>query len=279
MASPTPMRGARSRSCSVTRWSAAPPRAAMAGARGKSLALAMVRPDLATIGTELDDRDPRRSTTPQPSSRIRRSIPITWHSGASRRVRLSRISRICWTQDRPGHTLPQQLYVGQEAFDFDTQVMLKSVWLYACTVAHVKKPGDYFIFELANNSIIIIRGRDGEVRAFHNSCRHRGARICQEQTGQRVAADVPLSYLDLWPRRQAARRAQHARGVRQGAARPAAGRDREYRRAALHLPQRHSAADRPGKGGHRRAGRRSTISTIARSRCRTNWSRRPIGSS
>jgi len=85
--------------------------------------------------------------------------------------------------DRPGHTLPQQLYVGQEAFDFDTQVLLKSVWLYACTVAHVKKPGDYFVFELANNSIILVRGRDNEVRAFHNSCRHRGARICQQQTG------------------------------------------------------------------------------------------------
>jgi len=86
-------------------------------------------------------------------------------------------------QDRPGHTLPQQLYVGQAAFDFDTQVLLKSVWLYACTVAHVKKPGDFFVFELAHNSIIIVRGRDNAVRAFHNSCRHRGARICETQRG------------------------------------------------------------------------------------------------
>ena len=85
--------------------------------------------------------------------------------------------------DRPGHSLPQQLYVGQEAFAFDTQVLLKSVWLYACTVAHVKRPGDFFLFDLANNSIIILRGRDGEVRAFHNSCRHRGARICEAQRG------------------------------------------------------------------------------------------------
>ncbi|CAN5384804.1 aromatic ring-hydroxylating dioxygenase subunit alpha [soil metagenome] len=86
-------------------------------------------------------------------------------------------------QSRPGYTLPQQLYVGQEAFDFDTQVMLKSVWLYACTVAHVKNPGDFFLFALANTSVIIVRGRDGAVRAFHNSCRHRGARVCQGQRG------------------------------------------------------------------------------------------------
>lgn len=86
-------------------------------------------------------------------------------------------------QDRPGHTLPRDLYVSQEAFDFDTRVMLPSVWLYACTVAHVKKPGDWFLFELAHNSVIIVRGRDGDVRAFHNSCRHRGARVCNDQRG------------------------------------------------------------------------------------------------
>ncbi len=87
------------------------------------------------------------------------------------------------SKDRKGHTLPRELYVSDEAFAFDTQVMLKSVWLYACTVAHVKDPGDFFLFELATNSIIILRGRDNEVRAFWNSCRHRGAKICHEQSG------------------------------------------------------------------------------------------------
>jgi glycine betaine catabolism A len=87
-------------------------------------------------------------------------------------------------KDRKGHTLPRELYVSEEAFDFDTQVMLKSVWLFACTVAHVKNPGDYFVFELANNSIIIVRGRDTQVRAFWNSCRHRGSKICLEQSGR-----------------------------------------------------------------------------------------------
>jgi len=88
------------------------------------------------------------------------------------------------SNDRKGHTLPRGLYVSDEAFAFDTQVMLKSVWLYACTVAHVKNAGDYFVFELAGNSIIILRGRDNEVRAFWNSCRHRGAKICLAQSGR-----------------------------------------------------------------------------------------------
>ena len=94
-------------------------------------------------------------------------------------------------QDRKGQTLPRALYVSEDAFQFDAQVMLKSVWLYACTVAHVKKPGDYFVFELANNSIIIVRGRDNEIRAFWNSCRHRGAKICLDQKGHAARLTCP----------------------------------------------------------------------------------------
>ena len=99
---------------------------------------------------------------------------------------MSRLEPIAsWLQqDRKGHTLPRELYVSEEAFQFDAEVMLKSVWLFACTVAHIKNPGDYFVFELASNSILIVRGRDNEVRAFWNSCRHRGSKICLDQRGR-----------------------------------------------------------------------------------------------
>jgi Rieske 2Fe-2S family protein len=93
--------------------------------------------------------------------------------------------------DRPGRTLPQGLYVSDAAFEFDTQTLLKSVWLYACTVAHVKKPGDFYLFEMANASIIVVRGRDGEVRAFHNSCSHRGAKICTAGKGSNPRFTCP----------------------------------------------------------------------------------------
>lgn len=97
-------------------------------------------------------------------------------------------------QDRPGHTLPRDLYVGEDAFHFDTEIMLKSVWLYAGTVAHAKKPGDWFIFELGNNQVIVVRGRDGEIRAFYNTCRHRGARICETPTGNAARLTCPYHF-------------------------------------------------------------------------------------
>ena len=93
--------------------------------------------------------------------------------------------------NRDGYTLPQQLYVGEEAFRFDTEVMLPSVWLFACTVAHIKKPGDWFLFEMASNSVIILRGKDGEPRAFFNSCRHRGSRLCEAQQGHAAKLICP----------------------------------------------------------------------------------------
>ena len=145
--------------------------------------------------------------------------------------------------------------MGQAAFDFDTQVLLKSVWLFACTVAHVKRPGDYFRFDLANTSVLIVRGRDGEVRAFYNSCRHRGARICEAQTGQasRLMCPYHIWTYGLDGRLLAAR--NMGDGFDKGGARPDPGRDRECRRAVVRLPGRHAAADRPGQGRHRRAGR------------------------
>lgn len=79
---------------------------------------------------------------------------------------------------RSGFTLPQNLYVSEEAYRFDTEVMLRSVWLYACTIAHVKNPGDQFLFELGETSVIVVRDRQGEIRAFHNTCTHRGAKLC-----------------------------------------------------------------------------------------------------
>ncbi|MCJ2187698.1 aromatic ring-hydroxylating oxygenase subunit alpha [Novosphingobium beihaiensis] len=97
-------------------------------------------------------------------------------------------------QVRPGYTLPRELYTSESAFIFDTQAVLKSVWLYACTVAHVKKPGDWYVFELANNSVIIVRGKDGEIRAFHNTCTHRGARICNSFKGNNARLSCPYHF-------------------------------------------------------------------------------------
>jgi choline monooxygenase len=53
------------------------------------------------------------------------------------------------------------------------------VWLVACSADHVDAPGDYYEFRCGALSVLIVRGDDGELRAFQNVCRHRGNTLCE----------------------------------------------------------------------------------------------------
>ncbi len=68
-------------------------------------------------------------------------------------------------------------------FEHDVERLLMRHWLCAGHASLIPNPGDYFLFELATESAIVIRGEDGELRAFANVCRHRGSRICAEPSG------------------------------------------------------------------------------------------------
>ena len=52
-------------------------------------------------------------------------------------------------------------------------------WQLACTVDHVANPGDCHEYRVGQLSVLIVRGDDGELRAFQNVCRHRGSELCR----------------------------------------------------------------------------------------------------
>src|SRR5258705_3765717 len=81
------------------------------------------------------------------------------------------------------HSLHQALYNSEEAYRHDIERIFMRHWMLAGHASSAPKPGDYFLFELAEESIVIVRGHDNELRAFANVCRHRGSRICREQEG------------------------------------------------------------------------------------------------
>jgi p-cumate 2,3-dioxygenase alpha subunit len=56
-------------------------------------------------------------------------------------------------------------------------------WLYVGHASEVADPGDYVRRKVAGRPLVFVRGRDGEVRAFYNSCTHRGARVCRQDHG------------------------------------------------------------------------------------------------
>ncbi len=58
-------------------------------------------------------------------------------------------------------------------------------------VSQIPNPGDFFLFELANESAIVVRGSEGKVKAFANVCRHRGSLVCLEQSGSTRKFECP----------------------------------------------------------------------------------------
>ena len=67
-------------------------------------------------------------------------------------------------------------------------------WIYACRASEIREPRAYRIFDLGDQSIIAVRGDDGVARAFHNTCRHRGAALCREPEGRFPAAGIICPY-------------------------------------------------------------------------------------
>jgi phenylpropionate dioxygenase-like ring-hydroxylating dioxygenase large terminal subunit len=80
---------------------------------------------------------------------------------------------------RDAETLPPACYTSQEFYQREvSEIFLKS-WNLVGRADYVKKPGDYFTHMVGGVSFIVMRGDDGQIRAFVNACRHRGTQLLQ----------------------------------------------------------------------------------------------------
>ena len=88
-----------------------------------------------------------------------------------------------FAQHTPGSGLPRAFYIDPDVFNLDVERLFLRNWIYAGHVASIPRPGDYFLYDLAEESILVIRGERGHVHAMFNVCRHRGSRVCIEEYG------------------------------------------------------------------------------------------------
>ena len=75
---------------------------------------------------------------------------------------------------RPGGPLERAFYTAPEVFEADLRQIFYRRWLFAGHACSIPRAGDYFTWRVGSESIIVVRGKDGEIRGFHNFCRHRG---------------------------------------------------------------------------------------------------------
>lgn len=83
-----------------------------------------------------------------------------------------------------GHSLPRDFYVDEQIFQADVEAVFETDWLFACSTVEIPRPGDYLTLRVGHNPIVVLRNRDGEVAAFHNTCRHRGSQLCLKEKGR-----------------------------------------------------------------------------------------------
>jgi Rieske 2Fe-2S family protein len=82
-----------------------------------------------------------------------------------------------------GRSLAQAFYNDPDIFERDLERVFLRHWLCVDHESSIARPGDFRLFELASESVIIARGEDGALRAFANVCRHRGSRVCSTPSG------------------------------------------------------------------------------------------------
>ncbi|MGC4998855.1 aromatic ring-hydroxylating oxygenase subunit alpha [Streptomyces sp. DT195] len=81
-------------------------------------------------------------------------------------------------------TLPGRYYTDPEVFRREQEALLESMWFCAVRSADLDRPGAFRTVQVGRESVLVTRDRTGALRAFLNVCRHRGARLCTEESGE-----------------------------------------------------------------------------------------------
>jgi glycine betaine catabolism A len=81
-------------------------------------------------------------------------------------------------------TLPGSWYTDPAVFDREQQVIFDGSWLCVARSGDIPAAGQFLVVPAGSESVLVVRQGDGALRAFLNVCRHRGARLCLEESGQ-----------------------------------------------------------------------------------------------
>jgi Rieske 2Fe-2S family protein len=92
---------------------------------------------------------------------------------------------------RGARLLPGRAYHDEAIHEWERENIFRADWVIVGRSSEAPDPGTYFLTELDGESIIVVRGRDAELRAFYNVCRHRGTALVEDQCGTAVRFQCP----------------------------------------------------------------------------------------
>ena len=82
------------------------------------------------------------------------------------------------------HAARARYYTSHDIFAAEQETIFGCLWNGVGRTSDLARPGDYVVRTVADESIIVVRGRDEVIRAFFNVCRHRGTRLCSDEAGR-----------------------------------------------------------------------------------------------
>jgi Rieske 2Fe-2S family protein len=81
-------------------------------------------------------------------------------------------------------TLPGSAYTDPQIFALEQELIFERMWNCVARSAELDRPGKFQTVQVGRESVLVSRSREGDVKAFLNICRHRGARLCEEESGE-----------------------------------------------------------------------------------------------
>lgn len=91
-------------------------------------------------------------------------------------------------------SLPSRWYYDPAQYELELERIWYRNWVYLGRASTLPEPGSYRTFTLGTQPILVVRGDDGELRAFLNTCRHRGSQLCQEAEGRLPGRTITCPY-------------------------------------------------------------------------------------
>jgi 3-phenylpropionate/trans-cinnamate dioxygenase subunit alpha len=79
------------------------------------------------------------------------------------------------------------IFISQDIYEEETEKLFGRTWLFLAHDSMIPKPGDFFSTYMGADPVLVIRQKDGRVRAFLNVCRHRGMKVCRAESGNTPA--------------------------------------------------------------------------------------------
>lgn len=88
------------------------------------------------------------------------------------------------TSATPIKTLHARLYHDPAQYEKECRMLFHREWLLFCHEAQLQAPGNYVAYTVAGRPLLVIRGKDGVIKGFHNVCRHRASLVLREGMGK-----------------------------------------------------------------------------------------------